>query len=159
MKESVLDVLMYLFDHYLDDDTELASDRDTVCRDLEHAGFGLTEINKAFIWLEGLASDEDESDSPVTIAGPATRIYSREEIARLNLECRSFLLSLEQDGVLDMPMRELVIDRVMALDTDEIDLEELKWVTLMVLFNQPGRESVYGWMEDVVFDRSSGHLH
>jgi len=27
----------------------------------------------------------------------------------------------------------------MALDTDEIDSEQLKWVILMVLFNQPGQ--------------------
>ena len=30
----------------------------------------------------------------------------------------------------------------MALDEDEIDLDDLKWVVLMVLFNQPGGRSV-----------------
>jgi len=33
-----------------------------------------------------------------------------------------------------------VIDRLMALEGDEIDLEKLKWVVLMVLFSQPGRK-------------------
>ena len=63
---------------------------------------------------------------------------------------------LEQTGVLDHNTREMVIDRVMALESEEIDLEQLKWVVLMVLFNQPGREAAYAWMEDLVFDEMPG---
>lgn len=53
----------------------------------------------------------------------------------------------------------MVIDRVMALESEEIDLEQLKWVVLMVLFNQPGREAAYAWMEDLVFDEMPGIVH
>jgi hypothetical protein len=35
---------------------------------------------------------------------------------------------------------------------DDIDLHQLKWIILMVLFNQPGREEAYAWLEDLVFD-------
>ena len=62
-------------------------------------------------------------------------------------------------GVLDHSARELVVDRIMALDEDEVDMEHLKWVVLMVLFNQPGREEAYAWMEDLVFDENAGNLH
>ncbi|MGD9390183.1 MAG: DUF494 family protein, partial [Thioalkalispiraceae bacterium] len=68
-------------------------------------------------------------------------------------------LFLEQTGVLDHNTRELVIDRVMALEADEIDMEQLKWVVLMVLFNQPGREAAFAWMEDLVFEEATGILH
>jgi Smg protein len=71
---------------------------------------------------------------------------------RLNAETRGFLLSLEQSGVLDASTREVVIDRVMALEVEEIDLNHMKWVTMMVLCNQPGQEYVYAWMEDVVLN-------
>ena len=47
----------------------------------------------------------------------------------------------------------------MALKTDEFDLGQLKWVILMVLFNQPGEEAAYAWMEDLVFDSLTGYLH
>ena len=47
--------------------------------------------------------------------------------------------------------RELVLDRAMALDQDELDLDDLKWVVLMVLFNQPGSEAAYAWMETQMF--------
>jgi Smg protein len=66
---------------------------------------------------------------------------------------------LEQLGVLDQTSRELVIDRIMALDTDDIDLDTLKWVVLMVLFNQPGQEAAYAWMEGLVLDEMASVLH
>ena len=69
----------------------------------------------------------------------------------LDVEARGFLLFLEQHGVLDAGQRELVLDRAMALDQDELDLDDLKWVVLMVLFNQPGSEAAYAWMETQMF--------
>ncbi len=47
----------------------------------------------------------------------------------------------------------------MALETDDIDLSQLKWVILMVLFNQPGQEEAYAWMEDLLFEDVTGYLH
>ena len=87
------------------------------------------------------------------------RLYTDEETEKLDLDSRGFLMFLEQTGVLDHNTREMVIDRVMALESEEIDLEQLKWVVLMVLFNQPGREAAYAWMEDLVFDEMPGVIH
>ncbi|HAO24765.1 MAG TPA: hypothetical protein DCQ49_06630, partial [Methylophaga sp.] len=64
------------------------------------------------------------------------RVFSESEIERLDIQCRGYLLFLEQVGVLDVETREVVIERVLALDSEEIDLEQLKWVVLMVLFYQ-----------------------
>ena len=61
--------------------------------------------------------------------------------------------------ILDAGQRELVLDRVMALDQDEIDLDDLKWVVLMVLFNQPGAEAAYAWMENQIFQDEPEPLH
>jgi Smg protein len=77
----------------------------------------------------------------------------------LDLESRGFLMFLEQMGILTPNNRELVIDRVLALDADDMDLEQLKWIVLMVLFNDPGQEAAYAWMEDLVFDNVAGTLH
>ena len=62
-------------------------------------------------------------------------------------------------GILTPANRELAIDRIMALDSEDFDLEQLKWVVLMVLFKQPGQEAAYAWMEDLVFDNTSNSLH
>src|SRR3546814_1038347 len=73
------------------------------------------------------------------VDGP-TRVYFGPELDKLDVECRGFLLVLEQHGILDPAQRELVLDRAMALDQDELDLDDLKWVVLMVLFNQRSEE-------------------
>ena len=159
MKESVLDVLMYLFELYFDDDSELDSDRESLKQELIEAGFPESEIGKAFDWLEALSAGDTVVEPREGDNVPATRIYTDDECERLNLECRSFLLFLEQVRVLDSITRELVIDRVEALEGEDIDLEQLKWVVLMVLFNQPGKEAVCAWMEDFVLDRACGRLH
>ena len=159
MKETMLDVLMYLFENYLEDEIEVDSDQAKLRAALAEAGFPQEEIDKAFHWLESLASHEDSSSPRTAPHSLNVRVFVDEELNRMDVDCRGFLLFLEQTGVLDANTRELVVERVMALETDAIDLEQLKWVVLMVLFNQPGKEDAYAWMEDLVLDRESGRLH
>ncbi len=159
MKESVLDVLMYLFEHYLDEETDVESDQESLRAELVRAGFPEAEIGKAFSWLEGLTIEHEEGGAIEIARVGSVRIYTEEEMGRLDTRSRGFLLFLEQVGVLDGLSRELVIDRVMALEGEEIDLDQLKWVVLMVLFNQPGRESAYAWMEDLVIDNAGERLN
>jgi Smg protein len=159
MKENILDVLMYLFENYMDNDVERNPDQETLKLELVEAGFTQAEINKAFIWLEGLAVLQDGMSPETLKSSRSIRIFTDQEAEKLGIECRGFLLFLEQVGVLDQGNRELVIDRVMALETEEIDLEQLKWVVLMVLFNQPGQEAAFAWVEDLVYDETAGTLH
>ena len=42
--------------------------------------------------------------------------------------------------MLTAEQREIVIERLLALDAEEPDSEQLKWVVLMVLSSQPGCE-------------------
>ena len=58
MKENVLDVLMYLFENYIDEDQIAEPDRANLESRLVEAGFGNTEVSKAFDWLESLATLE-----------------------------------------------------------------------------------------------------
>ena len=157
MKENVFDVLMYLFEnYYMDDDNPVAADRESVQQDLSKAGFPSQEIERAFQWMEELASDETP---PALETDRSMRLFSSLEMARLNTECRGFILFLEQMGVLSPASRELTIDRAMALESEDFDLDQLKWVILMVLFNQPGEEAAYAWVEDLVFDNITNCLH
>ena len=157
MKESILDVLLYLFEHYIAQDADFARDRDSLQNSLLQAGFSPAEIAKAFDWLDGLAERRHEPSTP-RADGP-TRVFVGPELAKLDLECRGFLMFLEHNGILDGTQRELVVDRVMALDQEEIDLDDLKWVVLMVLFNQPGQEAAFAWMESHMFEGEGEPLH
>lgn len=157
MKETILDVLLYLFEHYFYDDPDAVRDRDSLQNGLIQAGFSPAEIHKAFDWLDELARQRPASamprrDTPV-------RVYAEPEMDRLDLECRGFLMFLENSGVIDADQRELVLDRAMALDQDEVDVDDLKWVVLMVLFNQPGSEAAYAWMESQMFEDEPEPVH
>jgi Smg protein len=149
MKETILDVLLYLFENYFYDDPDAVRDRDSLQHGLIQAGFSPTEISKAFDWLEELANQRPTLANP-RANGPV-RVYVEAELDRLDRECLGFLMFLEQHGVLDADQRELALDRAMALDQEEVDLDDLKWVVLMVLFNQPGAEAAFAWMENQMF--------
>ncbi len=157
MKETVLDVLMYLFESFVDSEDEPEPDRNELREELERAGFRDREIDRALDWLDSLNSTE-VSVTP----GPGTmtiRIFDRYELERLDSSCRGYLLHLEQISILSATQRELVIDRLLALDANDIDVEHVKWVVMMLLFSQPGQEQAYARMADLVFADDPGWLH
>ncbi len=154
MKQTVLDVLVYLFEHYLDNlDNEMgfAFDQESLKLELTEAGFDDHEVVRAFEWLQGLGDRKPVSKRDSGVAkGSAIRVYTAREVEKLDVHSRGLLIFLEEIGVLDRHSRELVIDRVMALEADDIDLDRVKWVILMVLFNQGGLDSDFLWTEYLV---------
>ncbi len=158
MKENLLDILMYLFENHLDE-SGVMPDLSHLREQLDSIGFPNSEIEKAFTWMEGLNSALGDTQLESSPSTDSLRLFCAAERAKLDIECRGFLLFLEQTGILDPINRELIIDRVMALESIEIDLLQLKWVILMVLFNQPGQEAAYAWLEDLVFDEATVPLH
>lgn len=151
MKENLIDVLMFLFENYFYDEPEAMPDQDSLQASLVEAGFAPAEINKAFRWLEELADQRHRPALPVQ-SKARFRVFSFDEAARLDTDSRGLLMFLGDTGILDSHHMELVMDRVMALENDEVDIEDLKWIVLMVLFNQPGQEEAYAWMENLVYD-------
>jgi Smg protein len=160
MKENMLDVLLYLFENYMIEGQEFQPDQETLTVELAQAGFGDGEINKAFDWLEDLSELCDPPSTDVDGgAATSTRHFSPEEQLRFDPQAQGLLLKLEQSGILDPSTRELVIDRIMALETAEIDTEHLKWVIMMVLCNRPGHEDVVAWAEELIIDGIEQHIH
>ena len=156
MKESVLDVLMYLFETFVDSDDEPEPNRNELKEELARAGFRDGEIDRALDWLDGLNSTGVTSSEP---QHTAFRVFDSAEQERLDAPSRGYLLQLEQIGILQPIQRELVIDRLLALDNDEIDVEQTKWVVMMVLFSQPGQKEAFAKMEDLVFADDSAWVH
>ena len=158
MKETVLDVLIYLFDHYVEEELEINPGQQELKMQLVQAGFAELQVDKAIDWLEGLATQKGVLDTSI-IRSRSIRVFNDIENEKLGVECKGFLLFLEQSGVLYAEDRELVIDRVMALETDTIDLQQVKWVVLMVLFNRPGKEAAFAWMEEIIMDEVIAVVH
>ena len=158
MKENVLDVLMFLFEHYMDAEEDINPNRKELSDELSEAGFAISDIDKAFHWLDGLTNLQAFPVDQRT-GVQSVRIFSEEEKKKLSKESIGFLMFLDNIRAIDRSVREMIIDRAMALESPEIDLEDLKWVMLLVLFNQPGQEAAFAWVEDVVLQDSLSSIH
>ena len=71
-------------------------------------------------------------------ASLAHRIYTRDEIAKISTEGRGFVLFLESARVLSPLLREVILERAMALSEDVVGLEKLKVIALIVLWTRKG---------------------
>ncbi|MGF1770724.1 DUF494 family protein [Vibrio wakamikoensis] len=157
----MMDILMYLFETYVHSDADLQVDQDELEDELLRAGFKQKDIYKALEWLEDLAElqNTDEHSAIAMSAATSTRIYTQQEMTRMDVKSRGLLMFLEQIGVLTTETREMVIDRVMGLETNDFELDDLKWIILMVLFNVPGNENAYTLMEELIYTAERGVVH
>jgi Smg protein len=128
------DILVYVFENC--QQTELAYDRERVAKKLSAAGFEDSDISEALHWLAGVTLAPQGGLEKLPASRHAFRAFAPRELAKLDAQCRGFLLTLEQSGILDLQTRELVIERALAAAGDSLSLEQLKLVVLMVLWNQ-----------------------
>jgi Smg protein len=157
MTGSVLDILIYVFDRYMLAEAPEVPERDDLARDLERAGFAQPNVERALDWLSDLA---DVRERPAL--GPhakALRVFTDCELLRLSTACRNDLLQLERLDILSPEQREIVIERLLALEAGELDVEHLRWVVLMVLSSQPGQEQAFARMESLVAESAHGASH
>ena len=149
---SVLKVLIYVYDNYMLADPAEIPERRNMLEDLQRRGFSVSEVVHAMEWLSALVSDQRASSG----AGDAQpghaglRVFADGELSRLAADSRAFLMLLDRQRVLTPQQRELVIERALALDVQEVDVEQLKWVVLLVLSSQPGQELAFARFESVM---------
>ena len=81
IKQSVVDVLMFLFERYLDDDDSnktghVTDKRDSIQLRLEEMGFHNQDINQAFDWLEEAVAALDEVVDQAALIGVINALYN-----------------------------------------------------------------------------------
>jgi Smg protein len=127
----MFDVLVYLYENYWRPDA--CPDHDQLSRKLTAAGFENDEIEDALSWLHGLAQ---AAESHAGTQGPLSlRVYTDQEHDHLGEASIGFIGFLESAGVLPPAMREMVVDRAMAIAGGPMDLEDLKIIVLMVFWS------------------------
>ena len=127
------DIFVYLFENC--HRTDLAQDNELIARKLTAAGFEESDISEALSWLAGVLHAPHRSLAPLPVSARATRTYAPKECAKLDADCRGLVMHLENIGVLDPVLRELVLDRAMAAAGRRLSLDQLKLIILMVLWN------------------------
>jgi Smg protein len=128
------EILVYLFENC--QQREVAYERERVAKKLSAAGFERADISEALHWLAGMS--RAPQSEPVALPDPKRtfRAFAPRELAKLDAQCRGFLLTLEQSGILTPQNRELVLERCLAASGDSLTVEQMKLIVLMVLWNQ-----------------------
>ena len=150
-EEDSLDALMYLFEHHIDDVSQIRdNDPDLINKDMLNAGYRPKEIIRAMQWFDDLyellVSIEAKHDTVFL----GVRVYSSTEQAKITAAARGFLQFLEQKKMITPILREVIIDRAMSVDNMLIDVQELKWVVLMILYNYYEDDDKLHFLEDIV---------
>lgn len=152
----MFDVLIYLFENYFTPTACPAPE--SLVRKLSAAGFERDEIDEALDWLSAL-SDATHGPIPEGFSEHGTvRVYSDVEYERLGSDAIGFLAFLESAGVLDPILRELIIDRALAVGEHPIPTDKLKVIVLMVMWSQEAEVDTL-ILEELLDDGSPREIH
>ena len=154
----MFNVLVYLFENYYQ--AEGYPDQDTLARKLTAAGFENDEISDALDWLRALVEPDEEPRQALQSIDTqdSFRAYSKTELALLGVESLGFLTFLESAGVVTPTLRETIIDRALALETEPVALEEFKVIVLMVLWTRRGDVDTL-ILEELLPDGAPRYVH
>lgn len=129
----MFDILLFLFESYFDIGSY--PDHDKLSVKLTAAGFEEDDINQALNWLSGL-QQLTRSEYPEIINQASIRVYTEYEEQRISPEGLRFLAFWEHNKIITPIEREMIIDRVIALDRKSLSLDKVKLIVLMVLWTQ-----------------------
>lgn len=129
----MFEILMYLFESYFDAGSYPEPDK--LSRKLSAAGFEGEEISEALTWLSDLQQQNPEN-YPASLEHAGLRHFAALELQRIGFEARQFLLFAEQQHMISAVEREMIIDRAVALQRENLGLDRLKLIMLMVLWNR-----------------------
>jgi len=130
----MFDILVFVFENCRQAD--VSHDPERVARKLSAAGFDDTEISAALSWLAGVVRTPQRSLAPLPESGTAFRAFAPKELAKLDADCRGFMLFLERSGILSPASREHVIERALATAGETLSLDQIKLIVVMVLWSQ-----------------------
>ena len=151
----MFEILMYLFESYFDAGSYPEPDK--LSRKLSAAGFEGDEISEALTWLSAL-QQQNPANYPASLEHAGMRHFAALELQRISFEARQFLLFAEQQQMISAVELEMVIDRAVALQQENIRLDKLKMIMLMVLWNRR-RELDTLLVEELLAPLHSAQLH
>ena len=153
----MFDLLVYMFEKYLSSKNNL--DFANMSLELEAAGFNNKDIESALDWFAELKKMSVRIPQSQSLKlNNKLRIFTDKEKEKFSIDGLGFILFLEQAQVLNSIEREIIIDRAMALNQNIINIDEVRWIVMMTLWNN-GRENDYIFVEDALYQTEQLILH
>ena len=146
MKERVFSIIEIIVRHILIS-KNIVHDEKEILEYLLSEGYNLEEINTAFSWIREIAGEQKvKLPSRKSINESNTiRILSNEEKISLSKEAYGFLIRLKELGFIDNEIQEEIIERAQYFADGEVELDEIKSITALVMMNRSGAE----WGDDI----------
>ncbi|HLS17297.1 MAG TPA: DUF494 domain-containing protein [Paenalcaligenes sp.] len=129
----MFDVLVYLFETYYN--PQACPTDDVLVHKLAAVGFENDEIHDALDWLRGLVeSSQHHSPMATPRSAHSMRIFTAEEQHHFDTQALGFIHFLESSRVLTPLLREILIERAIAVQEPPLSLDKLKIIALIVLW-------------------------
>ncbi|HLS21832.1 MAG TPA: DUF494 domain-containing protein [Paenalcaligenes sp.] len=129
----MFDVLVYLFETYYN--PQACPNDEVLAHKLAAVGFDNEEIHDALDWLQGLS---ESTEAHTFVEEPRStksfRIYTAQEQHHFETEALGFIHFLEHSGVLSAHLREILIERAIAVQESPLSLDKLKIIALIILW-------------------------
>jgi Smg protein len=129
----MFEILVYLYETY--NHSDACPEPQALAKKLSAVGFDEDEISEAIDWLDVLT----KAHEPGQPTSDSFRVYAPQEIALIGTAAVGFIHFLESAKLINPQQRELIIDRVLAVEESPITLDKLKIIVLMILWSQ-GKE-------------------
>ncbi len=152
----MFEVLVFMFENYIAHHT--LPDNEIMSQELSAAGFEQPDIVGAVDWFREMKTMLIEPTAEYAHQHTSMRQLADCELKKISLESLSFVLFLQQASVINDVERDLILDRAMALKQEHINIEEMRWITMIALWNV-GREKDYLFVEDALFNPRGLTLH
>lgn len=152
----MFEVLVFMFENYFAH--HAMPDADVMGQELSAAGFEQTDIDGAFDWYDEMKYRLTQPDIKYSHQYSGMHVFSETELKKINTESIGFVMFLQQANVINDMERDLIVDRAMALKQQEITVEEMRWITMIALWNE-GREKDYLFVEDAFFNPRGLTIH
>ncbi len=157
-KEAFLDVLLYLFEYYSEEPGLSKSNETQIKKELVLAGFKQDAIEHAMDWVDVF----NKSPNKIDIEKPkkhSVRILSDSEKSLMNEECQNYITRLERFGLLPPLKREVLIDKLTSIGFEPLDIEVVKALSILMLFQEPNIDVRLNTIEGDAFWESPSKLN
>lgn len=148
----MFEILLYLFEHYAK--IETTPERAILAIKLNAAGFEGNEIEQVLDWLSDLNQIKQAQSADILCHSHAIRVYTGDEMHRLETTGVSFLGFIERSGMINARQREWIIHQVMSLGEGQDIEQQMRWITLVALWSQHPDQSIM-LLEDMLFNQNA----
>lgn len=141
------EVLAYVIESF--QNLDACPKNDILRRRLNAAGFEADEVQTALIWLSDLRKMRHKTQVRVE-SEHARRILSPQEQAHLPLDCQDFFYYIDNNHGLAPLERELVLERAMSIDAEDLDLDLFRLTVIAVLWSLSSEVDI--WLGELLMN-------